>query len=329
MGSLEKRFNKAYDSRNSGGTRKSALDWSKVENVKFYKLKEGVNKIDIVPYFVKSNEHPLVKSGDLKIGDMDYVLDIWVHKNIGPADTDVVCLKKNYGKACPVCDQSDEYRKQGKQEESDAYKAKRRVFYNVVDLNAEDEGIQVLEQSHFKFEKELLEEARAGDETQPFYNPDKGVSVKFRGSAGTFKGGKMVEPKNFSFIARDGSITKLVKKAISFDELITLHNADDLFALMNGVDDDEEDAAPRKATRKAVEEDDEEEAPKPRSKKPADDDDDEDDDPKPKTQAKDEEDETPKCPAGHKFGKDNDETPECEACPPALWRQCAKAKKNM
>jgi len=312
--SLADRLNEAYGSRNQGGARKGILDWGKHEGeVKFYKPKEGNNKIDIIPYTIASANHPLVKRGTLKVGDLDYTLDIWVHKNIGPSESDAVCLKKNYGKSCPICDQADEYRMAGKKEEFDAYKAKRRVFYNIRDVMKPDEGMMVLEQSHFLFEKELIEEAKNsadGDGIIDFADPDNGKTVKFRGSATTYQGHAGIEPKNFGFLDRDTPTTKLVKLAIPFDALLVVHTADQMMALMTGEDD------PEVA-------DDEDEAPPPPPKRPAKHDDDEDE-PAPTRKAPVKE-TGPTCPHGHRFGKDNDEKPECENCD--VWKACARAAK--
>lgn len=309
---LANRYNEAYGSRNQGGSRKGVLDWTKHDgDVKFYKLKEGSNKIDIVPYTIASSNHPLVKRGTLKVGDLDYTLDIWVHKNIGPSESDIMCPKKNYGKSCPVCDQADEYRMAGKKEEFDAYKAKRRVFYNVRDVLKPDEGLMVLEQSHFLFEKELIEEAKNsadGEGIIDFADPEEGKTIKFRGSATIFQGHASIEPKNFGFIDRDSSVAKLVKATIAFDSLLTMYSADQMIALMNGADDDEEE---------------EEEAPP--SKRQSKHDDDEEEEEKPKAKPVPPKEDGPTCPSGHRFGKDNDEKPECEDC--KVWKACARAAK--
>jgi len=311
--SLANRYNEAYGSRNQGGSRKSVLDWGQHEGeVKFYKIKEGNNKIDIVPYVIASNNHPLVKRGTLKVGDLDYTLDIWVHKNIGPSESDVLCLKKNYGKPCPICDQADDYKKEGKKEEFDAYKAKRRVFYNVRDVLKPDEGMMVLEQSHFLFEKELIEEAKNssdGEGIVDFADPDNGKTVKFRGSATSYQGHASIEPKNFGFIDRDSPTTKLVKSAIAFDALITAYTADQMASLMYGADESEDDG--------------EGEDEKPPVKRAAKHDEDEDDDEPPAKKPPKEE--GPTCPHGHRFGKDNDAKPECEDC--KVWKDCARAAR--
>jgi hypothetical protein len=336
MDSLNKQFARSYTSRNFGGTRKGILDFSKIDgDIKFYKIKEGVNKIDIIPYVMASKNNPIVHSGDFKVGQEAYVLDIWVHKSIGPAEADVVCPKKNYGKVCPICEQASDYQKAGKKEEMEALQAKRRVFYNIMDAMKPEDGLQVLEQSHWKFEKELVEAARAEEELARFFDPENGVTVKFRGSPGTFKGRASMEPKGFGFVERKESIAKLVKKAISFDDLLTVPTSDECFALMNGVDEDdnedEEDEAPAKSKKKRDDDDEDEDVPV-RNKKPPVEDDDEDEAPPRKSKKDEEEEEAPppkkakgECPFGHKFGDDNDTTKDCDKCPKDTWRACAKA----
>lgn len=330
---MDKRYNESYDSRNDGGSsRNGILDWSKLdERPKFYKIKHDLNKIDILPFKVKSKNHPLVKRGVLEIGDDDYVLDVWIHKNIGPSESDIVCLKKNYGKPCPCCDQAEEYREEGKKEEFDAYKAKRRVIYNIRDLMAEDPNeVLVLDQSHFKFEKELIESARYNSEGKsiiPFADLEKGKMIKFRGASSKYMGKTTEEPKDFQFLDREKPVKKAAANAISFDELMILHTPSEIMEIMNGSDDDE-DGAPAKPSR----DEDKDDTPpaRTRSKKG---DDDEDDDP-PAT-AKSDDDEPPvkdkeenPCPFGHRFGKDNDEFDECKNdCPPGKWKDCARAAK--
>ena len=330
------RLNDSYNSRKSGGSREGALDFSKVGGeVKFYKLREGTNKVDIVPYVIKSKEHPLIKAskGKYKVGDMDYLLDIFVHKDVGPTQSTVICPKKNYGKPCPLCESSDEYWKAGKKDESTALRAKRRVFYNVVDAVNPKDGLQVLEQSHAYFEKELLEAAKdeadtSGGEMIDFIDPDDGMTIKFKGAKETFAGKDFIKPKNFSFVERESSVAKLVDKAISFDELMNpLMSYDEIMALMTGAteddDEDEDDTPPPRGRH----DDDEDDAPPKKSRRPKDDDDeDEEEAPPPKKSAKaDKEDDGPTCPHGHRFGKDNDEFPECEDC--KVWKDCARANR--
>jgi hypothetical protein len=168
----------------------------------------------------------------------------------------------------------------------------------------------VLEQSHFLFEKELIEEAKNsadGEGIIDFADPDNGMTIKFRGSATTYMGKASIEPKNFGFIDRDSPVGKLVKATIAFDGLLTMYTPDQMLSLMNGADAEEEEEM-------------EEEAPP--KKRPSKHDDEEEEEAPKKAPPKEE---GPTCPHGHKFGKDNDEKPECEDC--KVWKACARAAK--
>lgn len=283
--SLKDRLKKSYESKDKGsGSRPSAFDWKKADGVKFYKAKEGKNRINIIPYIVKTKNDPLVRAGDAKVGDQSYMLDIFIHRNIGPTQAEVICPKSNFGKPCPICKQAQEFKDNGKKDEASALWPKRQCFYNVIDAKNSEEGIQIFAISHFLFEKELIEEARAASDDGDiidFVDIDDGKMIEFRGSETTSNiNGKAVtflEYKSFTFKDRDEALdSDLVEKAISFDELMKLPSDDEIKSLMFGEDteeeteeeeeiDDDEEESPKekdiKKNKKAIieEEDDEEE----------------------------------------------------------------------
>ena len=308
----------SYNSRGSGG--KGACDWSRHSGgVKFYKPKEGVNKINIIPYEIKDELHPLVKAGKRKVGDLSYVMDIWVHQRVGPGEAAVICPSKNYGKACPICEAQDSCYKKGDEEGAKAYKASRRVYYNVEDVTDPDEGVQVLDVSDFLFEKELIGAAkRKGEEGAivRFADPDMKIGKVIKCYAEKEKSGgyETMKFKDFEFLDRkNDSVDALIDEAISFDALLTLRSYDEIVEVMTGVDSDE-------APAKKGKQDDEDAAPRSRRKEP------EPEEEKPKEKRHvDEDDDAPKCPSKHRFGKDNDQFPECEDC--KLWKNCARAGK--
>lgn len=313
---LANRYNKSYETKDTG-SRMGVMDWRQVDReIKFYEPKEGRCRINIIPYEIKSKNHPLVKSGDAQIGELDYKLDLWVHKFIGPAQADVVCLKRTYGKPCPICEQADKYKKDGKQKEYDALKSSRRVFYNIQDVK-KPETLQVFEVSHFLFEKELIEEARNCNDDGDiidFADVDDGKMIVFRASEKSFGKNDFLEYKSFQFLDREDAIDEDAEKAaISFDEILKILSYEEIEKILYGADEDE-DEKPAKSSK-----------PK----------DDEDDDPPPKKSKKetsddDEEEEKPakgKCPHGGVFGKDCDDMEECDKCD--LWDKCVKAHKSM
>lgn len=309
------RYEESFKSRNSGGNKKSVFDWSKVDKeVSFFKPKEGSNAIDIIPYTVKSNMHPLVKSGSMKIGNEDYMMDIFIHSRVGPAEQDVICPKKNYNKHCPICDAAEDFRKNGQDEEYRALKAKRTCFYNVIDQAHPEDGVKVWNVSYFLFEKNLIEEANDSSEDGKFVefaDVKHGKTVKFRGTIRKIGTNEFLEYTGFKFLDRDDSVAKYTKDVVNFDELITLMTPDQLSAILMGNEDDEKEADEAQPNRAPVVY---EERARP----------DEDDVPR-KTAVKEKDEDNP-CPSGYVFGKDFDTKPECDDCP--KLRECYKKSKE-
>ncbi len=300
-------YQNSYNTRKGGGAKKGALDF-KGKEVVFYKSKEGFNNIDIVPFKIKSQMHPMVKEGKKKVGDYVYKLDIFVHNKIGPDEHSVVCPKKTYGKTCPICDVADQYYKDGKKDEFTATKAKRICYYNVIDADAPDEGLKIFNSSHFLFEKELIDEALNSNKDGTFIDfahPTKGYTVEFRGVPATLGKTTYTEFKGFKFNKREASLEKYIDKAVSFDEFITVLSADQLEAIMNGA---EEEAIDERVAIQEEPEPDWVKAEEPKKEEP-------------KT-------ENP-CPYDHEWGKDNDATPDCEKCRAKnmkVWKECFKAQ---
>lgn len=309
------RYSESYKDKDKGGSSKKGIyDFKKAgyDNVKFFKPKEKLNKIVIVPYEITSKLHPLVKSGRAEIGDLDYIMDVFVHRYMGPDNADILCPKKTYGKPCPLCDMGNALYNDGDKDAAKEFYASRRATYNVlaVEKGELSEELQVFDVSHFLFEKELIEEANDcsdGDDIIPFADLEDGSIIKFRMSID--KNGQYETPKykSFDFLDREEELNEaLVDEAVSFDKALVLLTPDEIMALYNGADDDdeEEDEKPKKSSKKKkiVEDDDEdddeeeeEEKPKKPKRKPVskkkvieEDDEDEEDE--------DEEEEPPKKP---------------------------------
>ena len=123
--------------------------------------KEGITHIfDIIP-FVAGPNWPTTDT-IIKPGDETFVLNVYIHKDIGPEGEWILCPKKNYNKRCPVCEYIRTLQKSGA--DWDDYKgisAKRRNIYNVMPYTTEDvdeneeEGVRVFEVSDFIFGEKL------------------------------------------------------------------------------------------------------------------------------------------------------------------------------
>jgi hypothetical protein len=316
-------YESSYNTRGGNGG-KGACDWSKYSgNIKFYKAKENANKLVIIPYEIKSKVHPLAHAGKRKIGDFAYNLDVWVHRNVGPGEVSVVCPSKNYGKACPLCEAADKAYKENDQDTAKALKASRRVYYNVVDMADPDEGLEVFDVSHYYFEKELIGSAsRKGENGQMvrFADPDNkyGKIIKFYGEkekVGTFESMKF---KDFDFVERKIDVEGFIEKAVSFDELLTLHSYDEIMMIMNGTDEedngadsesDESDTNAKDTPQPTKAEEDEDAALEARRK----------------AKAASKAEGTNPCPSGYKFGIEWGDHPECkkDTCP--VYKQCGVA----
>ena len=335
---LSKRYQVSYENKGGNSNRNSVLDYSKIDGeIEFFAPKEGRNRINIIPYEIKTKNHPLVKKGEMEVGDIDYVMDIWVHKNVGPAEKNVICLKNTFGKPCPICEHASMLRKKGEEDEAKNLKPSRRVIYNVEDLK-EPGKVKVFETSHYLFEKELIDEAR-DDEEGGFINfadPEEGKEIKFRASKTSQGGFEFNEYKSFSFEDREEPLSKkLLSKAISFDEILNIPTSEEVEKIFFGNADDEEEVEEKEEPKKPAkkDEDDEEDEPKSISKKMKEESEEQEEKPK-KAESKsdDEEKEEPKkpakkcsgCPFGHVFGDDCDNFDDCDDCD--QWDKCASKK---
>lgn len=299
-GGLAKRYSSSYGSRDGGSSSKGGvINYRNYDGeVTFFSPTEGKHRINIIPYTIKSKNHPLVKRGEAEIGEQDYIMDFYVHRGVGPAEKSVLCLKNTYGKPCPICEYAASLRKKGKEEEAKALKPSRRAAYNIEDLK-EPGKIKVFETSHYLFEKELIEEARDDDEGGfiDFADPEEGMEIKFRASKTTKGNMEFTEFKSFAFEDRDEPISEeLLDAAISFDELLTVPTYEEVEKILYG-DDEEEDS-----------DEDEEEDEKPSKKSKSHDEDDEDEE----DEDEDEEDEKPKKSSKPKFIPAKKSKPEPE-----------------
>ncbi len=345
-------YDHANKTKDKGGSSKqSYIDWNKLkkgdEKLKFFESTKGTHRVNIVPFLVKSKLNPLVKQGIIELGndESDYMLDVFVHKKIGPNEADILCPKENYGKRCPVCEESQKYFTNGKIEEGKALKAKRRVIFNVQPLvrNEDDkleaQSLQIFEVSHWLFAKALINEANAcedGEDVIYFADTEEGKIVKFRVELEKYKGNDVPKYVSFSFVDREEEIAdEVLDEALSFDEALILLSVEEIEKIMFGQDEDDSEEEPEKKKDKKPDKDDdeaseEEETPK-KKKKESDDDDDLDDDEKEEKEeeksSKSDKKEVGKkeCPAGHKWGDANKHKKDCKNCDEKKWDDCADA----
>jgi len=244
MGVFEGRYAES-ESTTGGGF----INWSKlgVKKEDFFEIpKRGDMTFDIVP-FIMGPENPRVVTGVAKEGDIDYMLDIWVHRNIGPANQAVICLRQSYMQRCPVCEYLEEVKTQfGRDSEQyKALRASRRVVYNLLDADAPakfQNKIYVFSASHYLFQKELIEKAghegkKIGRSYIDFADPKSGKTITCRTSTESSAAGDMIKFKDFEFERREKGFyisDKMIERAFRFDSALNLFTADQIEAILFG-----------------------------------------------------------------------------------------------
>lgn len=233
-------------SGSTGGSKFMALDLSEYE-VEQFKLKQGNNRIEILPYEISTNMHPLVVAGKMKKGQLDYNVVLKVHTNVGPGKKTVVCPYP-YGKPCPICEAAIAAKNAGDTKTNEALYAKTKVYYNIVDNSERDKGIKIFETSIKGFQKPLEVVDLNSEEDFPgkfFADIDNGLTVKVLGGEAEFGGHKYIEASSISFVERKEGVKQFVKDVIPLDKCIKLLSYDELEVLMMGAGGDEDEVPPK------------------------------------------------------------------------------------
>ena len=224
-GGLKKRHNEKVKDT-GGGRYPTIFNRDKIpEGVEFYKCKEGEHLVDIIP-FMAGTDMPFDESNRpvTSEGDLDYVLDLFVHQNFGKLNNPYVCPYENFGEPCPAC----EFIKGNRLDKPiwSKLRAKRRVIYLVWDHQTnegEKKGVQIFEAAHFFMEEKISEIAKLpkGGGSIIFSDPDDGKTLAWtrKGS-----GQENTQYLGHKFIDRDSPIPdKILDKTFAIDSIIKMH----------------------------------------------------------------------------------------------------------
>lgn len=147
-----------------------------IEKVPFWKLTTGDKYIDIIPFWM-GPQHPRVLTKAAPLWGPTHIVEVFVHKNIGPSKDRYICPAANLHKPCPVCEYLNELsNKDGAEEESKkAWKAIGHgkfptSIYNIWDRDDETKGVQVLSISKWFLERHLQTMAK---------NPRQGGNITY------------------------------------------------------------------------------------------------------------------------------------------------------
>lgn len=307
----------------------------------FYKIVQGANGFNILPYEVTSKHNNLVYTGKVKVGDGAYVLPIYVHKGIGDNNATVPCPRETWGGKCPICEARREAFNRYNETKADEDKVyatslrpRLRCIYNVAIVGGEHDGeVMLFDISDFKFHSPLLEYAseEVNDEDDPRYNMkriggvidfpdvDEGYTVKFSGKNQSFNGYEFLEPANIRLSKRKEPVSEeQLAKVVSIDEFVNEMSYDEIAEIFENSEGGKDDDA-----------DDEKPAPKPVAKETSKETDKDEDMRVPWGDATEDKD---ACPFKHTFGADYDSTNECDKCMDeniACYKKCRKANADM
>lgn len=222
---LSKRHNEG--TKSTGGGRFPTIFNKDIvpEGREFWRCKEGEHLADVIPFEAGpdmpfgEDDNPITGEGDL-----DYVLDLFVHMNVGAMNKPFVCPYENFGKDCPIC----EFIKANRLDKEDWKKlvAKHRVVYLLwVHDSRDDEkkGIQIFEASHFFMQEKIEEISKLprGGGYENFSDPDKGKTLAWtrKGS-----GQENTQYLGHRFISRDSPIPdRILDQSFPLDSIVNMH----------------------------------------------------------------------------------------------------------
>lgn len=250
---LLKRHQEQVENKDSGNEFPTVFDKEKIpKGVEFWKPGKGDHIIDIIPFF-SGCQNPRVTEGELA-----YVVDFWVHLNVGPMRTPFCCSAKNFKESDPMC----EYIAANRLSKDDWKKvaSKRRTTYLIWCHDTPEEekkGLQIWEVAHFYFEEKIDEIAKSprGGGALAFSDVESGKSIAFTIKVtGKYTDAQGTERDSLGYIGhrfvdRDNPEipTRILEQTFPLDEVIKLHPDYDEFAEAffgkDKSDDNEDDEA--------------------------------------------------------------------------------------
>ncbi len=195
---------KGYENRGKKSGGNFSFDFP--DKTEFYKIEEK-NLIRILSFIVGTNSYPLI-DGEVtyKKDDEVHELQYWEHAYIGAANSSFLCLEKNFGKACPICEENKRLYDDGDVDAAKQFYPKRRVAYWIEDL-LDKNKVKIFTTSYSMFEKDgILEKQAELEEDKEACTPFDSVEgniIKFKGKEKSANSFKFKEPVSFRFLPFD------------------------------------------------------------------------------------------------------------------------------
>lgn len=204
------------------------------EKVEFFEIAKGTMLVDIVPYEVKVDNHPVADRGELW-----YERTFFIHREIGAENRPYICPLKTIKKPCPICEYRASLIKDGYDKNKDlvdALRPKERQLFNI----DTEKGIKVFESSYYLFGEALEKEIREGkEEWAAFADLEEGYTLRVRFGEKTLGSNTFFEAERIDFEERDPYNESILDEVVDLDACLKILSYDELNKIFMEVEESE------------------------------------------------------------------------------------------
>jgi len=212
------------------------------EDVELFTPEGKTYKLDILPYKVTDESHP----DEVEQGDTWYTRPFMIHKDVGVNNERIVC-PRSIGEPCPICEEAESLSRSG-DADKDTLRAlwpKNRALYNVVDIQADEPVVMVLDYSTFLF-GELLEKRVAQDleERGDFFELENGCTLicdfeEKKGTGSDGQGFTSFPCVSIDFKSREDYDDELLEQVVNLDGVLMILTYEEIEAKFQGIGEDD------------------------------------------------------------------------------------------
>ena len=184
---------------------------------KFFNVTKTKQILDVIP-FISSKDVIINGRVYMPKGSLWYEKTYFRHRNVGVANKFVIC-PQTVGQPCPICEHRSVLKKQGapKEEIVALYPVERQLF-NVIDLEDEAKGVQVLDMPYAWFGQRLEKELNDEDEKyREFYIPESGYTLVAKFDEGRYNNKPTFKASSITFQSREPYEDSIADQAAVLD----------------------------------------------------------------------------------------------------------------
>lgn len=244
----KKRFGGAFNKVESSKERGGGFGYLKLQGASLFKPSPKQKIVmNMLCYIVTDPNHAdkIEEDNFACVGEPWWKRPFRVHRDVGPDNEKVICLKV-FGKKCPICEEQDKLRKKDGDhfDEIKALYPQDRTLYVLKPTSGHgdmEEKPYVWDQSDYKFLKPLKEEVADDEEFEDFFDPAGEHSVKVKFKQGTFGQFKFADVSGVDIVEREEEIDEgEYKKMPNLDEMLKELTYDEVKNKYFGMEDEVE-----------------------------------------------------------------------------------------